>query len=110
MAREATGTWFQRRSAYYVWLSIGAGNRESFALPTARNEGQAEQQTKLLAELVKTLRKSVVAPLEVSQGSCVTGLVVSTGDLATSGNQTPDLATIRANSGAGSGEPIQQAL
>ncbi|HLM71944.1 MAG TPA: tyrosine-type recombinase/integrase [Polyangiaceae bacterium] len=57
MAREATGTWFQRGSAFYARLSIGGGKRESFALPTARNERQAEQQTKLLAELVKTLRK-----------------------------------------------------
>lgn len=57
MARDASGTWFKRGSAYYARLSIGPRKRGSFALPTARNDRQAEQQTTLLAELVKMLRK-----------------------------------------------------
>ena len=52
----------------------------------------------------------LLAPLGVVAGREVTGLVVSSGDLGTVRDQTPHLATIRANSGASSEAPMLQAL
>lgn len=56
MPREATGTWTKKGKTYYVRLSIDRGKRRAFALPTARNDKQAEQQTALLASLAEKLR------------------------------------------------------
>ena len=51
-----------------------------------------------------------IALLGVVDGREESGLVVSPQDLETVGDQTPHLATIRANSGASSEAPILQAL
>jgi hypothetical protein len=54
--------------------------------------------------------RPVFVPLGVSNGRDVMGLVISSGDLETAGDQTAPIATSRANSGASSAPPVLQAL